>query len=40
MECLDNDEETSQVCGLCGIIPEVVLGENDDVITKAYLLIS
>ena len=28
MESLDDDEETGQICGLCGIIPEVVLGEN------------
>ena len=29
MECLDDDEETSQICGLCGIIPEAVLGKNN-----------
>ena len=28
MESLDDDEETGQICGLCGIIPEAVLGEN------------
>ena len=31
MECLDDDEETSQICGLCGVIPEAVLGENNNV---------
>ena len=28
MESLDDDDETGQICGLCGIIPEAVLGEN------------
>ena len=32
MECLDANDEESQVCGLCGVIPEAVLG-------KIYILL-
>ena len=27
LECLDADDEESQICGLCGIIPEAILGD-------------
>ena len=27
-ECLDSNPECEQICGLCGINPEVVLGES------------
>jgi hypothetical protein len=27
LESLDADEEDSQICGLCGIVPEAILGE-------------
>ena len=27
LECLDADDEKTQICGLCGVIPEVILGE-------------
>ena len=27
IECLDLNEEESQVCGFCGVVPEAVLGK-------------
>ena len=27
VECLDVDGEMDQICGLCGIIPEAILGK-------------
>ena len=27
VECLDNEVEMDQICGLCGIIPEAILGK-------------
>lgn len=30
MECLEANDEESQVCGLCGVIPEAVLGDGGE----------
>ena len=30
MEALDDDDEMSQICIYCGIIPEIVLGDGGE----------
>ena len=28
VECLDKNDEMEQICGLCGVIPEAILGKS------------
>ena len=38
IECLDQNEEESQLCDLCGVVPEVVLGELSNSIKSNYYM--